>query len=470
MLDLKKTVLAVLSTAAALGGVTAAVMPTASAGTYYSPYKTHIVLNGKDSNDPFHIVVKEYPTAEPTSWLPIWYLFNVLNQLGIQSDWSGQSWNLKLPDSLSADLSNPSTSHASGNIAIEINGTTVQYAPRIAYKDPGGTEATSYVPIWYVMQVMQRLGVKYSWDGTTWGMTTTFAAPQLNKADLAMDFANAVNIPANSNGTNPYDDVSAADWPYVNAVQKFFQADSATHFGATDASTLNMLDHAYQMYVGIPDDHMAWNAGGSLTAWANVFQLNKGLSVGNLMASEESTVKFNLTSLLNGYSKDADGTFHLWFVPYDAYVFSQNPKVTSNFTSQYLAEAIQLTDKTTFKVLDANTTLYVVPGLSAQDAHELVCGSVFNKDGNSTEYSFDGGKTWKSASTGFYGYDSRDPGNGGESNPPSTVQIKATGHTVFGLSYITSWSDFGLTQVSFTPNPTIGVPDMQFGSGWAQIN
>lgn len=46
---------------------------------------------------PQHMVRKESGAAQPTSWLPIWYLFQVLKPLGIESSLKGNNWNLTLP-------------------------------------------------------------------------------------------------------------------------------------------------------------------------------------------------------------------------------------------------------------------------------------------------------------------------------------------------------------------------------------
>ena len=146
---------------------------------------TQLVLNGKDGANPAHLVRREGAKSEPTSWLPIWYLFGVLSKLNIRSTWDGHHWNLAVPSGMQVDLTNlPKGSVDSAKVSIEINGTPVEFAPHYAHRDPSGNVVTSYIPIWYLMQTLRRIGITSTWNGTTWSMTTAKPSPGVTKLSV----------------------------------------------------------------------------------------------------------------------------------------------------------------------------------------------------------------------------------------------------------------------------------------------
>ncbi len=59
------------------------------------------------------------------------------------------------------------TSHiTSHNMRMVIDGNVVEYGPRVADKDPADGIETTYVPIWYVQQALNRIGIQSEWNGT----------------------------------------------------------------------------------------------------------------------------------------------------------------------------------------------------------------------------------------------------------------------------------------------------------------
>lgn len=464
---MKKTILSALAGTALL--TTSGMMTAAQAGTQYPSYSTHIELNGAIISSPYHIVAKDYPSAsQPTSWLAIWYLMQALDSLQIVSYWDGHTWNLTLPSGMNVDLSSLPSGQGltANNMAIALNGKVVQYAPRIAYKDPGGTQTTSYAPIWYVMQVLTRIGIQYKWDGTNWSMTAQ-SGPSISKLQAVRDFVNTLHLTPDSSGTNPYSDVSASDWPYVNvAVQKgYFQADSSSKFGSTDSVSRLDVDHAYQLYRGIPDSHMSWNAGGNTDAWGTAIHLNQGVGSGIILTTgSERAMMANLAALYKGYTVDSSGTYHLWFQPSDIYTqFSQSGSlgITASVTSQQESAAIDYIDRSTFVISENNELTFKLPGISDHNLFTANCVSIFNPSGNLTQYSLDNGVTWKRA-TGPSGYFSRDTQNGGTSTPPSFVLVKTIGHTDLGTGYILPKLITSFGQAGFVPNGT-HTPSIKYG-------
>lgn len=102
-----------------------------------------------------------------TTYMPIWYVMQLLNTLGIKSTWNGHDWHLNT--SLTLNLVNIKA--GTGSTSIYLNGTLVQRVNTKAEIDPSTNRATTYMPIWYVQQMLNRLGLTSTWNGTTWTVT-----------------------------------------------------------------------------------------------------------------------------------------------------------------------------------------------------------------------------------------------------------------------------------------------------------
>jgi hypothetical protein len=419
---MKRGAVTALSTLAAFSGIATATVSNAWASGY-TYYATSINLNGNVLSSPKHITSKDPfggSNGQMTSFVPIWYLMQALKSIGIMYTWDGNTLNLQVPNTVKVNYPSSPKALSLGTsvMDIQVNGRTVTYAPKIVYHDAGTTIATTFVPVYYLEKAFGYIGVNTGWDGTQWSMTTSWTPSTFSKVNLVKEFVTALHIQTDPSGTNPYTDVSSTDWPYVHAVldKGYFQADSTTQFGSADTATEQDIDHAYQLYAGIPDSHMTWNAGGNLTAWANAIQLNKGLSSTTLTPTDEQTVQYNLESLFNGYSRDANGTYHLWFKPFDAWWYSKVPNwnLSAAQVSNAFNNAFQEVDSTTFTT-NGSAIVFKVVGIPSTSTKEI------SVDSRNAQYSLDGGKTWQLPSIQ---YDSIDPTNGGVSNPPDMVLVK----------------------------------------------
>lgn len=123
-----------------------------------------IVWNGKVQNVPA-IVGNDGGTQ--TTYMPIWYVMQWLNSMGIQSTWNGHTW--QMTSSGAVDLSNVQA--GSGSTSIYLNGMLVQDVDTSTAVDPSTGKATTYMPIYYVEQILKRFGFTSTWDGTTWTVT-----------------------------------------------------------------------------------------------------------------------------------------------------------------------------------------------------------------------------------------------------------------------------------------------------------
>jgi hypothetical protein len=103
----------------------------------------------------------------PITYIPIWYVMQLLKTIGIESTWDGHDWRLSAAGTV--DLSN--VLPGSGETHIYVNGTLMQNVNTLAERDPLTNRPTTYMPIGYVQPLLTRLGLQNSWNGTTWTVT-----------------------------------------------------------------------------------------------------------------------------------------------------------------------------------------------------------------------------------------------------------------------------------------------------------
>ena len=118
-----------------------------------------ILLNGKVIIVP--VVVKYH-----TTYMPIWYVGQALQQLGDNYQWNGRDWRITTPSSIFPDYSK--LSPGKGTMAIYLDGKLVQRVTGIYAIDPSTQRMTTYMPIWYVMQMLKRVDLNTVWNGKEW--------------------------------------------------------------------------------------------------------------------------------------------------------------------------------------------------------------------------------------------------------------------------------------------------------------
>lgn len=106
-----------------------------------------------------------------TTYIPIWYMMQALERLGIQSSWDGTTWALTTPVYEPVNLD--SILAGTGSRQLVINGTVVKRVNAVVAEDTASGQMTTYMPIWYVQQLLQRLGITCTWNKSTWSMTFT---------------------------------------------------------------------------------------------------------------------------------------------------------------------------------------------------------------------------------------------------------------------------------------------------------
>ncbi|GMA51798.1 hypothetical protein GCM10025857_31550 [Alicyclobacillus contaminans] len=140
----------------------------------YKTAPTVISYNGVTVSKSVHIVAVDPSSKKSTSWVPIYYVNQVLEKAGVHASWNAtlHEWDITLPKTWKPNVSQlpKSQSTDSARIAIRFTNTNtiVEYAPRIVAPDAYSHVSTTYVPVYYVEQVLKRMGFQTSWNGTDW--------------------------------------------------------------------------------------------------------------------------------------------------------------------------------------------------------------------------------------------------------------------------------------------------------------
>lgn len=137
------------------------------AATKPAQYSTKIVFNRMTFETPHAF------TLGGTTYMPLYYVHNVLYALGLHDKWNGKSWDITGSGLSSVNLFIKSRS---GTVNITLNGKLVeQNVPRAVAVDPDSGSATTYVPIWYIQQLLNVLGVTNTWDSSSSQKTWTLS-------------------------------------------------------------------------------------------------------------------------------------------------------------------------------------------------------------------------------------------------------------------------------------------------------
>ncbi|MHB1681229.1 MAG: hypothetical protein ACYCYO_00175 [Bacilli bacterium] len=106
-------------------------------------------------------------TYNNTTYMPIWYVQQVLTRMGVKNAWNGVShtWNLSAKGNVTGNVIDAK----SGLTSVIVNGHEMEtHVPTLVKGDPLHKDAaTTYMPIWYVQQVLNRVGTQADvWNGT----------------------------------------------------------------------------------------------------------------------------------------------------------------------------------------------------------------------------------------------------------------------------------------------------------------
>ncbi|QSO48937.1 C40 family peptidase [Alicyclobacillus mengziensis] len=142
-----------------------------------SPSQKAIIFNQQVINKPYGFVY------DHTTYMPIWYLMQALDKLNIQSTWQNKVWSLTTQGQPNLNQVQP----GNGSSSIVVNGTLVQKVDELVANDPASGQSTTYMPAWYVMQVLKRLNINSNWNGTIWQIYTSSTAPAIGQLDVKLN-------------------------------------------------------------------------------------------------------------------------------------------------------------------------------------------------------------------------------------------------------------------------------------------
>ncbi|MCF8567926.1 hypothetical protein LLE49_24695 [Alicyclobacillus tolerans] len=411
-----------------------------AATTQYSA--TRIYLNGANVTNPVHTAAVDPSSHQETTFMPIYYAMEVLKQLGITSTWDGHTWSLAVPSSMNPNISSPSNSP--NQMVIAINGTVVQTAPKVVAVDPASNQQTTFIPIFYLSQVLDRLGVNSTWDGTNWKLTASGNATQpVTKLQAAIAVAKTLGIQPNTSGTDPYSDVPQSDWGYVHVLTEDYStqdtvgftknvgsliaADSSSSFGAKDPATVEMLDQAYISFMGVAPSLQKLMPGGTELGYANTLGLNSGVAInGSLNDVTLQTLLSNFTQNKRGYVAEGNGTYRLLYQPSDNQVPSQSMPMNLYYSDETQAieevNATKVTVSGNQLIIKAPTSNASTAGYDTTSGNYAIIEAYYPK----TEFSYNGGANWTPVQSSL-GFSTLDPKNGGLAHPPAYVLLKSNG-------------------------------------------
>jgi len=152
---------------------TTATAPVQSSTTHVMAKKS-ITLDGSLIESPMGFVY------DNTTYIPIYYVMQTLDHLQVHSTWDNTTWKMTVPSSTTVDLQ--SIQLGPEKQAISLNGNVVEHLKGMQYPDPYSHVMTEFMPIWYVMNTLDRIGVKSTWNGSQWTLVDTHAFTAFDKS------------------------------------------------------------------------------------------------------------------------------------------------------------------------------------------------------------------------------------------------------------------------------------------------
>ncbi|WP_206831823.1 beta strand repeat-containing protein [Alicyclobacillus fructus] len=170
---MKRTLSGIASAAIVLGAISPMAFAATSTSGLTPAGQLPIVVNGQVLSNPYEMV--GYDSGNKTGFFPIYYFSQALAKIGIQSTWNGATHTWALTDSnVNAANVQVAGGVGTGNTTVTLNGTAIKMFNTQAAKDPAGGPVTTYMPIYYVNNILTALGIKGTFSGQT-GLNITTA-------------------------------------------------------------------------------------------------------------------------------------------------------------------------------------------------------------------------------------------------------------------------------------------------------
>lgn len=128
-----------------------------------------IWLNGQLLTQPFALDLPD--NGHLTAYMPIWYIGQALSAAGYTESWQAATHTWVLGTPTHGDFSGVPV--GTGPAHIVVNGQLVKNLPMAVHRDPAaGPNAapTTYMPIYYIQQILRAAGIPSAWDGQRWSI------------------------------------------------------------------------------------------------------------------------------------------------------------------------------------------------------------------------------------------------------------------------------------------------------------
>lgn len=457
----------------------------ADAATFdYQP--TTIVMNGKLVLKVQHIVAPDpWDGDKPTSWIPIYYLHDVLHALPGNGHRSGVvSWNgasstgvlkLTVPSGrVLANAGEPTLQRRSMNISISGGKHTVTVsAPRWTAVDPASHQLTTFAPAYYVMEALRAAGIASTWNGRIWDMTANpdGVPPESSSIESKLEAAvslwtflqqhASLQLGFQSQDMTPYTLGSFTDVPsedegiigsLTTASASFhdpyesqspaFRPVSNTVFGSSETVTEAEMDKVLLNLSGIiSNPHVRESVPyGSALALCNATGIRvPGLAPTSPMTSRQYHVWLeSLLPMMKGFRKVGRNEYQL--IPQWLFVGVEGVGQSEQADTRSF-EDLQQVQVTVHPA--HNTMTAILPNFSVHSPEAVTV--------QGAEYSLDGGREWISspsfASTPIYS--SAGTADGGINHAPSKILIRSQANSEV-------WVTYGATSVQASQSGGVG--------------
>lgn len=192
------------------GALLASLSPMYVQAATYPMRHTKIELNNQVLASPSGFIYQN------TTYMPLFYVQQLLNKLHIQNTWNGTTWTITTPFPNQPSMT---LNSSSGPVRIVINQKTFDaHVNKVVTMDPSSGKNTTFIPIWYIQQTLKSLGLISNWDGTIWNVNASYT-DDTKTNDLLGSFSNLpdaedalLNYPGgivkNTNGSTVFTEVS----------------------------------------------------------------------------------------------------------------------------------------------------------------------------------------------------------------------------------------------------------------------
>jgi len=200
---LKRTLTSIAAASMVLGTV----VPVAFASSSTWNYDKTTFNIGSYSTNVSGVVAQDY--GQMTQFLPVWYFQQGLKALGYTAVFNGVHHTLDITTPTGTTVVVPTTVGNDGGLAVTVNGKLVNNVPFLVQKDPSDGIMTTFVPVYYLNNILNASGLTGSYSAGTWTVTAPLAITATKQTAtnvVEVDFNQAVpsgtTVTLTQNGVN----------------------------------------------------------------------------------------------------------------------------------------------------------------------------------------------------------------------------------------------------------------------------